>query len=211
MRRKEFSRSRGKTAFTNLSFHPHILEITMNTMNFGTEQFGDFSKTVVDAAAKFAKVGFDSTERLFALNLEAAKVGFEEAAKNTKAVAAVKDVQDVANLRTKTAETGLEFVVGYAKNFYEISNAAQVQYSALVEERVSAMQKQVVEGIDKASKNAPAGTDVAFAALKSGVAASTAAFDTLSKAGKQVATFADNAFKTATEQTATVAKATKRK
>lgn len=183
----------------------------MNNMNFGTEQFGDFSKTVVDAAAKFAKVGFDSTERLFALNLEAAKVGFEEAAKNTKAVAAVKDVQDVTNLRTKTAETGLEFVVGYAKNFYEISNAAQVQYSALVEERVTALQKQVVEGIDKASKNAPAGTDVAFAALKSGVAASTAAFDTFSKAGKQVASFADNAFKTATEQTATVAKAAKRK
>jgi phasin family protein len=208
---KEFSGTRANPAFTVLSFQPHTLEYTMNTMNFGTEQFGDFSKNVVDATAKFAKVGFDSTERFFALNMEAAKVGFEEATKNTKAAASVKDVQDVANLRTKTAETGLEFVVGYAKNFYEISNAAQVQYSALVEERVSAFQKQVVEGIDKASKNAPAGTDVAFAALKSGVAASTAAFDTFNKAGKQVANFADNAFKTATEQTATVAKAAKRK
>ena len=183
----------------------------MNNLNYGTEQFGDFSKSIVDAAAKFAKVGFDSTERLFALNLEAAKVSFDEAAKGTKAAAAVKDVQDLTGLRTKAAETGLEFVVGYTKNLYDISNVAQAQYSSLVEERVSAFQKQVVEGIDKASKNAPAGTDVAFAALKSGVAASTAAFDTLNKASKQVANFADNAFKTATETTTKAASASKRK
>ncbi|HEX4857521.1 MAG TPA: phasin family protein [Usitatibacteraceae bacterium] len=179
----------------------------MNNLNYGTEQFGDFSKNVVDAAAKFAQVSFDSAERMFALNIEAAKVGFDEVAKSTKAATAVKDVQEFNGLRTKAAETGLEFMVGYAKNFYEISNAAQASYSSLVEERVSAFQKQVVEGIDKAAKNAPAGTDVAFAALKSGVAASTAAFDTFNKAGKQVANFADNAFKAATEQTASVAKA----
>jgi phasin family protein len=199
------------TGFITPSHFNYKLESNMNNLNFGTEQFGDFSKNIVDAAAKFAKVGFDSTERLLALNMEAAKVGFEEVAKNTKAASTLKDVQDVANLRTKGAETGLEFVVGYAKNFYEISNFAQAQYSSLVEERVSAFQKQVVEGIDKASRNAPAGTDVAFAALKSGVAASTAAFDTFNKAGKQVANFADNAFKTATEQTATAAKSAKRK
>ena len=63
----------------------------MNNLNFGTEQFGDFSKNVVDAAAKFAKVGFESTERFFALNLEAAKVGFDETARNTKAAARATD------------------------------------------------------------------------------------------------------------------------
>jgi phasin family protein len=183
----------------------------MNNLNFGTEQFGDFSKNVVDAAAKFAKVGFDSTERFFALNMEAAKVGFDEVSKNTKAASAVKDVQDFNILRTKAAETGLEFAIGYTKNFYEIGAAAQAQYASLIEERVSMFQKQVVDGIDKASKNAPAGTDVAFAALKSGVAASTAAFDTLSKAGKQAAAFADNAFKTATETTTKAATGAKRK
>jgi phasin family protein len=183
----------------------------MNQLNFTPETFGDFSKGMVDAAAKFAKVGFESTERFFALNMEAAKVGFDEAAKNTKAAAAIKDVQEWNGLRTKAAETGLEFAVGYAKNFYEIGTSAQAQYASLVEERISALQKQVVDGIDKAAKNAPAGTDVAFAALKSSVAASTAAFDTLTKAGKQAAAFADNAFKTATESTAKSTAAPKRK
>ena len=83
--------------------------------------------------------------------------------------------------------------------------------NAVLEERVAAFQKTVVEGIDKASKNAPAGTDVAFAALKSSMAASTAAMDTMSKASKQVSTFADTAFKTATDTATKATGASKRK
>jgi len=180
----------------------------MSNMNAGTEQFGEFSKTAVDAAMKFAKVSFDSAERMFALNLEAAKVGLDESAKSTKAASAVKDVQELNGLRTKAAETGLEFFMGYSKNLYDISNFAQAQYSSLIEERVSAFQKTVAEGIDKAAKNAPAGTDVAFAALKSSMAASTAAMDTLSKASKQVSAFTDTAIKAASD---TATKATSKR
>jgi phasin family protein len=183
----------------------------MSNLNVGTEQFGEFSKTIVDSALKFAKVSFDSAERMMALNLEAAKVSLDETAKGAKAVTGVKDVQELNGLRTKAAETGLEFMVGYSKNFYDISNAAQAQFSSLIEERVSAFQKSVVEGIDKAAKNAPAGTDVAFAALKSGVAAQTAAMDTMSKASKQVSNFADTAFKAAAETTTKAAASSKRK
>ena len=183
----------------------------MSNLNLGTEQFGDFSKSIVDSAMKFAKVSFDSAERMIALNLEAAKVSLDVTAKNANAATSVKDVQDLNGLRTKAAETGLEFFVGYSKNLYDISTVAQAQYSSLVEERVSAFQKTVVEGIDKAAKNAPAGSDVAFAALKSGIAAQASAFDTMSKAGKQVSGFADTAFKAAAETTTKATASSKRK
>ena len=183
----------------------------MSNLNLGTEQFGDFSKSIVDSAMKFAKVSFDSAERMIALNLEAAKVSLDVTAKNANAATSVKDVQELNGLRTKAGETGLEFFVGYSKNLYDISTVAQAQYSSLVEERVSAFQKTVVEGIDKAAKNAPAGSDVAFAALKSGIAAQASAFDTLSKAGKQVSGFADTAFKAAAETTTKATASSKRK
>ena len=183
----------------------------MSNLNLGTEQFGDFSKSIVDSAMKFAKVSFDSAERMIALNLEAAKVSLDVTAKNANAATSVKDVQELNGLRTKAGETGLEFFVGYSKNLYDISTAAQAQYSSLVEERVSAFQKTVVEGIDKAAKNAPAGSDVAFAALKSGIAAQASAFDTMSKAGKQVSGFADTAFKAAAETTTKATASSKRK
>ena len=96
-------------------------------------------------------------------------------------------------------------MAGYSKNLQEISNAAQAKFGALVEERVATFQKSMVEGLDKASKSAPAGSDVAFAAIKSSMAASTAAMDTLTKAGKQLSTYSESALKSAAES---VAKAT---
>ena len=112
----------------------------MSNLNVGTEQFGEFSKSAVDVATKFAKVSFDSAERMFALNLEAAKVSLDESAKSAKAATAVKDAQELNGLRTKAAETGLEFFMGYSKNLYDISSAAQAQYASLLEERVAAFQ-----------------------------------------------------------------------
>lgn len=182
----------------------------MSQFNSATEQFGAFSKTTADAAAQFAQVSFNNMERLIALNMEAVKVGFGEVVRNTKAVSSVKDAQELNDVRTHVADTGLEFFTGYAKNFYEISAAAQAQYGALVEERVGAIQKQLVDTLDKAAKSAPAGSDVAFNAIKNGLAASTAAFDAATKASKQMNAFADNAFKTTTD-TVTKAKSSKRK
>jgi phasin family protein len=179
----------------------------MSNFNPAAEQFGDFSKNSVDAALKFARISFDSVERMFALNLEAAKVSLDESAKSAKSLTGVKDVQELTAARTKAAETGLEFIMGYSKNFYEISTAAQAQYTALVEQGVSSMQKSVAEGLDKVSKSAPAGSDVAIAAMKSGLAASAAAMDSFTKAAKQASTLADTTFRNATE-TATKATAT---
>ncbi|AMS32583.1 MAG: phasin family protein [Betaproteobacteria bacterium] len=184
----------------------------MTTLNTVAEQFGDFSKSSVDAAMKFATVGVGSAERLFGLNFEATKVGFDVTAKNAKAVATVKDVQEFSTLQTKAAETGLEFVMGYSKNLYEIASAAQSQYTSLVEERVSLFQQSIVDTLDKVSKAAPAGSDVFVTAMKTGLAASTAASDSFTKAAKQASAFADTAFKTATETAErTVKPAAKRK
>lgn len=176
----------------------------MSNLNMANEQFGEFSKTAVDDAMKFATVSLESIERMFALNLEAVKASLDVTAKNAKAVGAVKDPQALKGLNTQASETGVEFMKGYSKNLQEISKAAQAKMGALVEERMANFQKSVVEGLDKAAKTAPAGSDVAFAAIKSSMAASTAAMDTLTKAGKQLSTYSETAMKTAAE---TVAKA----
>jgi phasin family protein len=161
---------------------------------------------------KFAAVGFGGAERFFSLQLEAAKVGFDVSAKNAKAVATVKDVQEFNALSSKAAETGLEFAMNYSKNLYEVAVNTQTQYTSLVEERVSAIQKSMVDTLDQVSKSAPAGSDVFVTAMKSGLAATTAASDSFSKAAKQMGAFADTALKSAAETAEKVTKpAAKRK
>ncbi len=178
----------------------------MNNLNAATEQFSDFSKSTLDAAIKFAQVSLNSAEHLFALNLEAAKVGLDVTAKNATAATSIKSAEDINALRTASSETGLEFAMGYSKNLYNVATAAQAQYSSLVEERVSLIQQSLVDTIDKVAKSAPAGSDVFVTAMKNGLAASAAATDSITKAAKQASQFADTAFKNASE---TAEKATK--
>jgi phasin family protein len=184
----------------------------MNPLNTAAEQFGDFSKSTVDAAMKFAQVGLMSAEHLFALNVEAVKTGFDVTAKNAKALTSVKDVDSLNALRASATETGLEFAMGYSKNFYQAAANAQAQYTALVEERVNLFQKSMVDTIDKVAKASPAGSEVFVTAMKNGLAASAAATDSFTKAAKQATAFADTAFNNATETAEkTVKPAAKRK
>lgn len=172
-----------------------------------TEQFAELNTASVDQALRLAQVAFDNAERLFKLQLDVTKAALEDNVKNTKALAEVKDFQDFISLRTKLAETGVEKAMGYSRSVYEVASEAQAEVSKLVEEGLAAYTKNIATFVDKATKNAPAGSDAAVSALKSTVAATTAAIDTLTKASKQVASFADASVKAATQATATVTKA----
>lgn len=166
----------------------------MTTVN---EQFSQLNKSTVDAAVKFARVGVDSAEQLFALQLSTTKSALDEAAKNMLALATVKDAQDLNALRSKLAEASLEQAMGYSKTVYDLATSTQAKYSSLVEEGVADLQTSLSDGLEKVAKTAPAGSDIAVAAMKSNLAAATAAMDNLTKAAKQFASFADASVKAA--------------
>jgi secreted Zn-dependent insulinase-like peptidase len=69
-------------------------------------------------------------------------------------------------------------------------------------------QKTVAGLLDKAAKSAPAGSDVAVAAVKSAIAAATSAFDNMNKAAKQVAEITEANVAAATNATVKAVSAT---
>ena len=151
----------------------------------------ELSTATVDAAARLTRISMDSTERTIAVQLEYAKGALSQATLNAKALAGARDVQEFLALRTRIAENALENMMGYSRSLYEVASEAQGELSKLAEERMSSFQKAVSETVDQAAKSAPAGGDIAAAAIKSSLAAATAAFDTFAKAGRHVASFAD--------------------
>ncbi len=173
-----------------------------------TEQFAELNNATLEQAMRLAQVALDNTERLVKLQLDAAKATLEDNAKNTKALSEVRDFQDFVNLRTKLTESSVEKAMGYSRSVYEVASEVHAEVSKLVEDGLAAYTKNIANLVEKAAKNAPAGSDAAVSALKSTVAATTAAIDTLTKASKQVASFADASVKAATQATTTAAKAT---
>jgi phasin family protein len=158
----------------------------------------EISSATVDAAVRLTKISMDSTERVVALQLEFARTTLEQATKSARDIAKAKDVQDLLALRTRNAESAVERLMGYSRSLYEISSEAQTQLSRLAEERMSTFQQAVSETVEKAAKSTPAGGDVAAAAIKSSLAATTAAFDSFNKAARHVASLTDAGLRPAT-------------
>ena len=170
-----------------------------------TEGFAEINKASYDNAIKLASMSLEKVERLAKLNLLTARAALEQSVQGANAVAGVRDAQEFFTLRTKFAEAGVQSALGYSRGVYEIASEAQADLSALAEEAWAHYTKGVAAWVEKAAKHAPAGSDVAVTALKSTVAATTAAFDQLSKATKQVVNFADASVRAATDNAASAA------
>ena len=175
-------------------------EIQMS--NFVTpEQFAAANKANIETLLTLANTAFASAERLAALNLNTARSLLEDGVANTKALLAAKDVQELVNLQVSLAQPIVEKAVAYARSVYEISSQSQEEMSKVFEGQVAEMNKGVATALDKAAKSAPAGSDVAVAAVKSAIAAANSAYDSMSKAAKQVAEIAEANVAAATNAT----------
>src|SRR5690606_10115109 len=104
-----------------------------------------------------------------------------------------------------------EKATAYVKSMYDCATETQAEFGKLVEGQVAEFNKEVVAGLDKLVKTAPAGSEVGIAAIKSGIAAVNSAYDNLSKVAKQFAQATQsNLEAAATQATASVKKASKK-
>jgi len=175
------------------------------------EQIAELSKVNYDNALKYASLSIEKAERLLNLNVQSAKLALAQSMTGASAVAEVKDPQSFLALRAKLTEAGVQYATAYTRGVYEVASEAQADFSALAEEAWSSYTKGIAAWVEKATQNAPAGSDVAVTAFKSTVAATTAAFDQFSKATKQVVSFADASVRAAGENAAKVTSAKSRK
>ena len=162
------------------------------------EQIVGANKAGVEATLGLATTQFAAFERLSALNFNAAKAAFEEGLVRAKSLLGAKDAQEYFSLNAAAAQPNLEKAVAYSRSVYEVAAEAQSELAKVLEARAAEFSKNLAGFLDKASKNAPAGSDVAFAAVKSALAAATTAYDTFSKVAKQATEIAEANFTSAT-------------
>lgn len=165
------------------------------------EQFAELSKTSIETALRFAKIYIDSTERLTKLQMDTFRNFVDESAKNAKATTEGKDLQDIMTLRAKLAESSIQNAVSLSQGVYEVVSQTQQELTQLCEERMATFGSGLSGALEKGGKSLPPGSDFALAAMKSTMAATSAAFENMTKAAKQVAEFADAGIKTATAAT----------
>jgi phasin family protein len=171
------------------------------------EQIAASNKANAEALLSLAKVQFAAFESLSALNLNAAKTALEDSVGYTRALLGAKDVQEVVNLNASAAQPALEKMLSYSRGVYEASTQAQGDLTKVFETQTAEFTRTMASLLDKFAKSAPAGSDVAVAAVKSALAAANSAYDSFSKVAKQASEIAEANFSAA----AAAAKQTQKK
>lgn len=156
-----------------------------------SEQLSSSNKAGVETFMTIANATFAGAERLAALNLNAARSFVEDSAANTRALLAVKDVEEMVSLQKSLAQPDTDKATDYSRKVYEIATQTQGVLSQVVETQMSELNKNLTLALDKALKSAPAGSDLAVNALRSAISAANSAYDSMSKAAKQATEMAE--------------------
>ena len=173
------------------------------------EQIQEANKANVEAILAAANTQFAAFEKLASLNATALKAAFEDSLANARALAGAKDLQEIVALQTSFAQPAMEKAIAYSKSVYEVATSANAELSKVAEQRASELNENFVSLLDKVTKNAPAGSDAAVAAVKSMIAAANSAYDNLNKVAKQATEIAEANVAAATETVKGLAKAKK--
>ena len=155
------------------------------------EQIAANGKTSVEALLTLANTNFAAYEKFAALHYNATKGAFEDSMNHAKALLNAKDIQDYVNLNVAAAQPSLEKAIAYSRSVYELATQQQAEITKMFEGHAGDFNKNMAGLLDTFAKNAPAGSDVAVAAVKSALAAANSAYDNFSKVAKQATEIAE--------------------
>ena len=173
------------------------------------EQIQAATKANVEALLAVANAQFAAFEKLANISAGAVKSAFEDSIANTRALLGAQGRAGVRFPAEHLAQPAIEKAIAYSKSVYEVATEANGELSKVAERRVAEWNENFVSLLDKVSKNAPAGSDVAIAAVKSMLAAGNAAYDNFTKVTKQATEIAEANVAAATETVKGLAKAKK--
>ena len=161
----------------------------------------EFAKSGFNFAQFFANTTFDGIERLSLLNLAAARSVFETSAANLNTLLGAKDVQSFVNLQQSIAAPNFEKGMEYSRNVIAIAAETKDKIAKEIEVRMTDANAKVSGLVEEALAAAPAGSEVAVAAVKSAIKSAGDAYQGLNKAAKQAAEVAEASVSAATEAT----------
>jgi phasin family protein len=173
---------------------------------FAAEQFASVQKAQIDGLLTLANTAFAGMERLAVLNLNAARSLLEDGAGSARALLGATDVQSFAAIQGSLIQPTVDKAVLWSRSVYEIGSATREELNKTLEAQFAEANLALDSSLDELVKHAPAGTDAAVSAsvgaLKSAVGAANSAYETISKASKQAAQYAESNLATAAKQPA---------
>jgi phasin family protein len=149
------------------------------------EQLNDLQQNQTNAFFGAFNIAISGIEKFTQLQLNAAKAAADELAGHAQTLLQAKDPQSYNEINTSAIQPAIEKLTSYSRHIAEIAVSTQQALVNEVEKQLETTNKTVAAQVDKASKQAPAGTESLFGAIKAGLANSNSAYSSLTKTAKQ--------------------------
>lgn len=160
------------------------------------EQIVAVQKASVDTSFDLLNKTFNAIEQLTGLTLQAAKSGLAENQEAlVKAFGAGAPHSFIAQ-HASQAQPSIEKAQAYWRKVYEIASSTRAEFLAVAETQIKKVQDDAQSYAEKLAKTAPAGSETAVTAWKTFITTlietANTAYDTATKAMKQVDESAQN-------------------
>lgn len=165
------------------------------------EQFAAAGQASLEAMMSLANSAIARAERLAELNLNTVRSVLEDSVATTRKLAEAKDPQQLAKLQGELTKPMLDKAVAYARSVQEIATEGQQEVSNLFEKQIADLNKRFHDMLEQAAKQAPAGSEGVFEAVRSAMNTANSLYDNASKAARQAAEVAEANMAAATEAT----------
>ncbi|KKB61234.1 hypothetical protein WM40_24355 [Robbsia andropogonis] len=161
-------------------------------MTIFPEQLANAHKHQVDVWFGLAAQAYAGADKLLQLNTAAAKALLEDGHTHAKQSLDVQDPREWLAIQGAAVQPLTEKATSYAQQVYQILTATNAEFARAIETQAEAQQARTEQILDSFSRNAPAGSETAVAAVKSALNAQNAAYESARKAAKQVVDLAQS-------------------
>ena len=183
-------------------------------MNLTPEQLAAAQKANLETLTGITNQALLSIEKLVELNMHIAKASLSDSMHSAKKALEIKDVQQLLAHQAEAVQPMAEKMMAYSRHLYELANDTQAGFSKTTEKEMQASQKKMNAMVEDWSKNAPAGSEAAVAAMKQAIASASTIYENSQKAMKQAMDVAQTNLNNATDSvlkaTEKVSKSSKR-
>jgi phasin family protein len=156
------------------------------------DKFVALNKTQAETGFMMVRIGFETLEKLARLNLEAAKLLFQEGVETVQAAATVKDAGQFLAIGNGVGSGSANKLLGYSRNVYEITASAGAEIGELLEQRLLESAQEMLSWVDEGLKGSPFGQpEGVTTATKAAMANAASIIEGISKATRQAASYAD--------------------
>jgi phasin family protein len=157
-----------------------------------SEQLTALTKSQLQASLRLAEVTGDNLEKLAGVHFSSARDVYKDSVRALRQVASLRDAGEIAAFTAGAAQPIWDKTMAYARSVYAIGSAAQAQFAAVVEQRVTDFNKDMVLTLDAIMRSAPAGSEGAMTGIKSAIHSANTAYETMVKAARRMMSVAED-------------------